>query len=500
MRFAVTVSLCLFLVTGAVLAQVSTRVEDFVIEALSRGDVYVAPQWAGTVDEQRLQQVANELKPFAVKFVVVPLPDASARHAWASGLRRYLNIRNGVVIVLVPKTAELRGGVSASSDVISKTEITRIVEANIKTFTTQGYTQGLEQLARAFRDDVSAQSRRAFLNTTLLIGIPAVLVVGGVAWGIRRRAREIARLKARLLNQRAQVLEGIEYLDGYIDVLPEGEDASRAREHRQRAAELQAQAGDLMDNAKRPEQLWRAEHLLDKAQMSVEKAKKYILRAGGDTSVQVEEEPQEPTAEGVSVMIRPNDRTYACFFCSKPPTLGELQPVEVTVGDQTRKVWACKECAEQLRLGETPAIRAIRDGERARPWYDVPDYDPYRDYGRPYPGMDWVSLLLLGSILSHPGPVIIHEKGPVNVEADTPEPDAGGVDWWDSGTDTHLGSLGEAGGSDWLDTNIDTAPDTGGADFFDSLFGGFEAGDIDAGGIDFGDFGDFGGDVGGGDF
>lgn len=195
-------------------------------------------------------------------------------------------------------------------------------------------------------------------------------------------------------------------------------------------------------------------------------------------------------------MIRPNDRTYACFFCSKPPTLGELQPVEVTVGEQTRKVWACEECAKQLRRGETPAIRVIRDGERARPWYDVPDYDPYRDYGRPYPGMDWVSLLLLGSIFSHPAPVIIHEEVPVDTSGEGIEPDVGGADWWDSSKDI------DAGGADRLDTGADITPDadTGGTDFFDSLFDGFDAGDLDAGGVDFGDFGDFGGDVGGGDF
>lgn len=498
MRFAVTALLCFALMTGIALAQVSTRAEDVVIEALSQRDVYVAPQLAGVVDEQRLQQVATELKPFTVKFVVAPLRDASVRNAWAAGLRRYLNIRNGVVIVLTPKAPGVRGGVSASSDVISKTEINRIVEANIQTFTTQGYTQGLERLARALREHVSAKQRGAVLNTTLLIGIPAVLVIGGVAWVIRRRAREVARLKVRLQDLRAQVLEGIEYLDGYLDVLPEGEDASRAREHRQRAAELQAQAGQLIDNARRPEELWRAEHLLDKAQMSVQKAKKYILRAGGDTSIHVEEELQEPVAEEASVMISPNDRTYACFFCSKPPTLGELQPVDVTVGEQTRKVWACEECAERLRRGETPAIRVIREGDHARPWYEVPDYDPYRDYGRPYPGMDWMSLLLLGSILSHPAPVIIApEREPVNLGGENPDTDAGGADWWNTDADT------SAGGADWLDTDIGTAPDvdtdTGGSDFFSGLFDGFDAGEVDAGGVDFGDFGDFG-DVGGGDF
>jgi hypothetical protein len=221
--------------------------------------------------------------------------------------------------------------------------------------------------------------------------------------------------------------------------------------------------------------------------MSVEKAKKYILRAGGDTSIHVEEEPDESVAPEGYVSIRPNDRTYACFFCSKPPTLSELQPVEVTVGEQTRKVWACEECAAQLRRGETPAMRVFRDGDRMRPWYENPDYDPYRDYGRPYPGMDWVSLLLLGSILSHPAPVIIHEHQPVNVGGDNPDADAGGGDFFD----------GTFGGSETSDT------DAGGGDFFDSLFGGFDAGDVDAGGGDFADFdvgGDFGGDVGGGDF
>ncbi len=494
MRFVAITLLCLTLIQRFAFAQASTRAEDVVIETLSRSDVYVAPQLAGTVDEQRLQQVANELKPFTVKFAIVPLRDRSTRNRWATALRRYLNIRNGAVIVLTPKTEELRGGVSASSDVIPAREIDSLVQANIRVFTTEGYTQGLERLARAMRNYHLQERRSDTVGTLALLGIPTLLVVGGVAWVIRRRAQEVARLKARLRGMRQQVLEGIEYLDGYIDVLPAGEDASRAREHRQKAAELQAQAAQLMDTAKRPEQLWRAEHLLDKAQMSVEKAKKYILRAGGDTSIRVDEEPEEP-AEEADLMIRPNDRTYACFFCSKPPTLGELQPVEVTIGERTQKVWACEECAESLRRGETPAVRVFRDGDRVRPWYDVPDYDPYRDYGRRDPTMDWMSLLLLGSILSHPAPVIIHDSPGYPNPSDT---DAGGGDFLGGPPEGDT----DAGGADFFGGLLggDTDTDAGGADFFDSLFGGFDAGDADAGGIDFGDFGDFGGDAGGGDF
>lgn len=485
MRIVITILLVSLAILPA-LAQTPQRAEDVVIDALTRSDVYVAPELSGVVDEARLQQVAQGLRPFTVKFVVVPLRDRQTRGRWASALRRYLNIDEGAVIVMVPKIGQLRGGVSASSGVIPARQVDQIVDSHLKVFSTQGYTQGLEQLARALRDHYAAERRSSTLGAVALFGIPAVLVLGGVAWVIRRRAQEVARLKARLQGLRAQVLEGIEYLDGYIDVLPEGEDASRAREHRQKAAELQAQAVEMMENAKRPEDLWRAEHLLDKAQMSIEKAKKYILRAGGDTSIHVEEEPEEPVAREAVVHIRPNDRTYACFFCSKPPTLSDLQPVEVTVGEQTQKVWACEECAAQLRRGETPAVRVFRDGDRTRPWYDVPDYDPYRDYGRPYPGMDWVSLLLLGSILSHPAPVIIHEHEPVNVGGENPEADTGGGDFFDS-------NFGESA------TTSDT--DVGGGDFFDSMFGGFDAGDVDAGGGDFADFGgDFGGDAGGGDF
>jgi hypothetical protein len=472
---------------GTVWAQVSSRVEDAVVDALTRADVYVAPGMEEVVDAAQLQRVSNDLKPFTVKFVVVPLSDRQSRDRWATALRRYLNIREGAVIVMVPKMANTRGGVSASSGVIPPKQVEAILQQHLAAFSTQGYTQGLEQLARGLRDHYVAERRSSLLGTTALVGIPTVLVIGGVAWVIRRRAREVARLKAQLQNQRAQVLEGIEYVDGYLDVLPAGEDATRVREHRQRAAELQTQAVQLMENAKRPQDLWQAEHLLDKAQISVEKAKKYILRAGGDTSIQVEEEPEESVAPESYISIRPNDRTYACFFCSKPPTLSELQPVEVTVGEQTRKVWACEECAAQLRRGETPAMRVFRDGDRMRPWYENPDYDPYRDYGRPYPGMDWVSLLLLGSIMSHPAPVIIHEHEPANVGGDNVGADAGGGDFFD----------GTFGGSETSDT------DAGGGDFFDSLFGGFDAGDVDAGGGDFAGFdvgGDFGGDVGGGDF
>ncbi len=492
---------------GTVWAQVSSRVEDAVVDALTRADVYVAPGMEEVVDAAQLQRVSNDLKPFTVKFVVVPLSDRQSRDRWATALRRYLNIREGAVIVMVPKMANTRGGVSASSGVIPPKQVEAILQQHLAAFSTQGYTQGLERLARGLRDHYVAERRSSLLETTALVGIPTVLVLGGVAWVIRRRAQEVARLKAQLQTQRAQVLEGIEYVDGYLDVLPAGEDATRAREHRQRAAELQTQAVHLMENAKRPQDLWRAEHLLDKAQMSVQKAKKYILRAGGDTSIQVEEEPEESVAPESYISIRPNDRTYACFFCSKPPTLSELQPVEVTVGEQTRKVWACEECAAQLRRGETPAMRVFRDGDTTRPWYENPDYDPYRDYGRPYPGMDWVSLLLLGSILAQPTPVVIQERQSESEGETVPVTDAGGSDFFTSTAGWDETNIPVAGGADFFDSStggFETADaEAGGADFFDSLFGGFDTGDIDAGGADFADFdvgGDFGGDAGGGDF
>ncbi|MCS7310900.1 MAG: hypothetical protein NZ741_11830, partial [Armatimonadetes bacterium] len=91
-------------------AQVGTRAEDVVVDALLRGDVYVAPQVSGAVDEARLQQVAQRLRPFQVKFVVVPLRDRQTRNRWAEELRRVLNIREGAVIVLVPQAPGLRGG------------------------------------------------------------------------------------------------------------------------------------------------------------------------------------------------------------------------------------------------------------------------------------------------------------------------------------------------------------------------------------------------------
>jgi hypothetical protein len=489
--------------SSAVWAQVPARVEDAVIDTLLRADVYVAPGLESAVDAARLQQVANELKPFTTKFAVVPLRDRQTRDRWATGLRLQLNIDDGAVLVLVPKMPNLQGGVSVSSGVLPTAQVEQVVRQHLTAFSQQGYTEGLARLARALRDRYVSERRQRALGTVALVGIPVALVLGGVGWVLRRRAQEVARLRMQLQEMRAQVLEGIEYLDGYLDVLPDGEDATYAREHRQRAAELQSEAVQLMESAKRPQQLWRAEHLLDKAQISVEKAKKYILRAGGDTTIQVEEEPAEP------LRVVPNDRTYACFFCSKPPTLGELQLAEVTIGEETRKVWACEECAEQIQRGDAPQVRVIRDGDHTRPWYAVPDYDPYRDYQRDHPGMEWMSLLLLGSLLSQPAPVVIPGHEPMKEEGGSAPVDAGSGDFFASTFPlSDSGDLG-VGSSDFFDSTSPFEephePNAGGADFFDSLFGGIFSSDVNAGGADFADFdvgdaGDFDGDAGGDDF
>ena len=93
MRTLTIALLCLIAVP--VLAQTSTRAENPLVDALIQGDVYVAPELAGVVDKAQLKQVAQQLRPFTVKFVVVPLRDRQSRNKLAYALRNTRTSRKG---------------------------------------------------------------------------------------------------------------------------------------------------------------------------------------------------------------------------------------------------------------------------------------------------------------------------------------------------------------------------------------------------------------------
>ncbi len=456
---------------------------DQLVETLKRDALFVTRRMEPRVDRNALTQAAERLKPFEVKFIVVysipsTVGDASRL---ARLVRQNLNIQNGVVIVATAK------GVRASSSVLTGSQMTQAFQAVATRFSASNYTDGLiayaEEMHRMVTD---ARTRQRQTNTVLLVGVGAVVVLA-VSASRRRKQREMTRLTRRAREVRARLMDAITAIDNELDVLMIGPHRDRAMDLRQTAAIELEQASTLMERATKPAELWKALDLLETADDRLRKARMHVRDAGGH----IEEPETMYSAQQTDASPIPEIHLDGCFFCSKPTSVQPMQPVTLSQPDGDRRVWACTDCAEQLKRGERPQMRVFRDGDRVTPWYDRPGYDPQRDYGRG--GLDLVDMMILGSIFSG-GWGGHHHHYPIgdptaahtgDLQADATLNDAGGGEL-----------LGGLGGVFDTDANNDLgafSDDVGGGD----LLGGF-GGEFDAGG-DIGDIGDIG-DMGGGDF
>ncbi len=425
------------------------------VRALKSNPVYISPSMEGTADAAALTAVANRLKPFNTYIVVVRnVSGGSTRlDQLSKWLRAQVGVKDGVVIVLS------QTGVRASSDRRTPDDVNAVFRATKSLYKSDDATAFLTAFAEGI---ASARATSQPIGTGYKAPVNLLPVAGGLAlfgvgaWVIvrRNRMKAVRQFATNLKPKQTQVVDKIMSLDRDIQFLPTSEDALLAQEERQTSAELLEKSTALINTASRADQVWRAEELLDRAIERTQRSELYVQRAKG----QKVEIPKESVQD--KMRDKKEFRLNGCFFCSKPDGLN-MEPVEMTLGNTQKRVYACHECAEKVKRGEQPEMATVADGDRRRPWYDADDYDPRYQYGS-YSGMDMVSMMVMSNIMfggfGHGG---YHDNG---------------------GWNDNSGGFGDGqGGSD----NVD---------FGDTDFGG------DAGGGDF-DIGGFdGGDIGGGDF
>jgi tetratricopeptide (TPR) repeat protein len=493
-----------------------------IIRALTEGDVYVHPDLAGQVDADAIRATVQAARPTVVKVVAVPkLGPYPTPAAMADDLRKQLDLSgDAAVVVGTPRR------LAASSGRLSSAQVDEALrEAGLA----QAYAQGglgdaLAVAARAMGGQVRAD-QRGDANRAGSLGLLALLAVGGgLAFVAARRGRALADAKAPGEQLRQEALKNLSYVDGYLDLLPAGASAERARALRASAYEKYATANALLNQSKDPNEVRQAEPLLRQALDELTECRSEIDRATGGTGVAMSV-PEIPTLETDADRVRrfktaeqiksreeadrlqreidalPEDQRGVSFFSGQPLPKGQLVPVQLVIDGQKRTVMASREEAEQIKRGQTPQVRAFDDGNgQYVPWYENRRYDPYRDYyggwgmGGFGGGMGtFVNLFLLSQLF---GGGLFHGYGygygaPVVIN-NYP----GGYGYGDNGG---FGGGGFFGGAD-PGPQYDPTPDhSGGFDFFgqqgydDTSGDGFGFGD--SGGADFG-----GGDFGGGDF
>jgi hypothetical protein len=523
--------------------------QDPLAQALQGSPVYVGKALRDRIDGGALERITQqEPQDRPMKIAVVnELPQSGKvygnRTAYTKALHDYLGLGRGALLIVTHR------GPLMATDALPAGQVDEILHRNVSAIQNDP-VQGIQ---RAVNDlDAAAGGGGGQGQGTAptpasdqgfpgwLIGVPLLVVGGGAAiWASQRAAKKRHAMQAARLpveRLRGQVLEGLTYTDTYLDLLPPSEDATTARNERQRAAALLEQAAGFARAAHTPGDYGRAEALLEDAKQATDKAKACIDRATGGTGMAVALDGTEykatpvnpngtpnmqaaPILSGLNAEDIPPSERAACFFCSRPARITDLTPVTVAINGQRRKVLACADDVRAIQQGATPAVRTVQENGQTVPWYRSTSYDPYRSYGYtvgydPYYGYGYgggvIDGLFLGAMLSQPAPVAYPvfvnndgyataDPGQAMMPDNTPEiQNAGSADFFGAGGADFGNDSGGFGndnsGSDFASGN-DTA-DYGGND----NGSGWDSGSTDSGGWDSGgsDFG--GGDSGGGDF
>jgi hypothetical protein len=519
------------------------------INALSSGGVYVAPSLQGQVDQAALEAAVQRAQPRVVKIAAVAHTGSYAnRAAMADDLRQRLNIPDdGVVLVATPK------GISGASGRLRTDQIDQALkQAGVdQAFAAGGLTLALTRATDSLGGQIASAERTTSMGTGAIVFAILAVIALLVARAAFKRRRDMDNARQPIEALRQQVIAGLSYVDGYLDLLPAGADTDLARQQRAQAYDGYSTATGVLKVAKDPAELRRAEPLLRQALSALDRCRAAIDKATGGTGVamnvpempslqndvqsgraylktgdfaSVEDVRNESERDRLQLDIQsiPLAERGVSFFSGRPLPASELVPVTMVIGGKKRTVMASREEASAISRGETPPVRAfaLKSGQYT-PWYDYREYDPYRDYygGWGGPGVGTlVDLYVLTNLL---GPATWSGYGPWGYDGygwGMPLPPVfmnDGAGFYGGGSAGYDGSYGANSGDNGGFFNGgggDVTPDNaGGTDFlgqqdysdpgagFDAgavdSGGGFDGGGADAGGFDFG-----GGDAGGGGF
>ncbi len=378
--------------TAAVSRQAPSE-RDPAFQTLTTSNVYVDPRLAGIGQPQLLQaaQQAQDNPHTQMKIAVLASlpPGFRSVPQYAGALHRDLGLgKNGLVVDILGGPTQ---GVAVATTGLSDQENARIAQQYAPQVAADP-TAGTAALVQAVAGDINGHEYRssAVLWIIFLLAVVAIAVL--LASASRKRKQQIAVSRQPVDALRANVLSGIEYIDGYADVLPKNNpDSDQVRAFRQAADAKYEQAAKILDRATEVSDIQRAQGLLQGAQSDVQQARRYLDRATGGTGNIPGDDavrPQPLPENEQQVQAVPQDRRGVSFFSSQPAPLGSLVPVTITVNGQSRQVLATPAEAEELRQGRMPQVRAFNVNGQYVPWYEYNSYDPYRDYW-PYQNQGW---------------------------------------------------------------------------------------------------------------
>jgi tetratricopeptide (TPR) repeat protein len=365
---------------------------DPVGQTLTSSDVYVDKALQPYINSTTLEQVAQDDDHTPTKIAVLDrLPSNGASLAgYTKKLHDYLDLGRDPLIVVGIRGS--RVAVEISADTLTSNEEHQLSQKYIAQIGSGNVTAGISALISATASEIDTKERRMpdIILTAVLVAIVIAAIL--IFAASRRKKAEMQTLRIPLESLRNNVLENIQYIDNYADVLPKNNaDTDQVRAYRQAAEAKFEQASKIIVNASDTSELYRAQSVLDKANADLAKAREFLDRATGGTSKIPGDEAIRPidipksTAEAQHV---PHEQRGVSFFSSQPAPISSLVPVTLNIDGQTRTVMATPAEAEQIRMGQIPPVRAFSSNGQMVPWYNYQNYDPYRDYYQ-YQNQGW---------------------------------------------------------------------------------------------------------------
>jgi tetratricopeptide (TPR) repeat protein len=373
------------------------RTDDAASTALSAADVYVDPPMASYVNAPTLAEAAASDDHTKVKIAVLkqlPRGVDTAAH-YAAILYKHLNLgKNAIIVYSAYGHDGQPGGIGVDAGTyLGASDATALADKYVAQIGSgNNLTAGLSALASATSAKLDSKEMSQTMLIWEIVGIIILIVVIFLVISSRKKKAEMAALRAPLTKLREQILQNIEYIDNYADVLPKNNvDSDEVKAYRQ-AAEAKFELADkILMKATDPSDLYRAQSILDKATADITKARQFLDRATGGTSKIAGDAAVRPADIPSTVseaQAVPHEQRGVSFFSSQPAPMSSLVPVTLNIDGQTRTVMATPEEADQIRLGQVPPVRAFNNNGQMVPWYNYQNYDPYRDYYQ-YQNQGW---------------------------------------------------------------------------------------------------------------
>lgn len=400
---------------------VNTAQSQEINRALAKNGVYVAPSMLSKADPAKIAQAigGSGLKTNVV--VLDGLPRGQSAGSLAQRGHDQMTLGDdGLMIVIAGRSIGAYGGG------LDKTTLTEIAKASSKTFDSEGYPAGIAQIARMASEEKARGDAGTRNLGLLMVGVPVGAFLLYKRRSNKRRAQETeqARVTARdLSNKLAPQFEKLDS-DYEYALLAETDPARKnaLQEQRQRAGEAFSASMKRLGAAQKGDDFIASVAALQAAQAQMQRARNVLENKPENEGVQAlpsisngngaphmsthaRGNPSQTPPDVIEVpplgADLPGARNgYALdFFTSQPVPRDEMVPVDLEVNGQKRRVWASRESAQNALSGQ-PQVATVNSGGRQQAWFDVPQYNPWQNFGSTMLQMMTMNMLL-NSMMGH---------------------------------------------------------------------------------------------------